>query len=126
MSEPRRLKKSETLEVRIPYPTKQAFMARCRADGVSASEAVRGFIDGRLAALPKAQPRRGLRVAAGLLAAAAVGAVALPSLARPGPMADFARLDRNGDGKITQAEFARLDRNGDGVVSFEEYRRGSN
>jgi hypothetical protein len=126
MSEPRRLKKSESLEVRIPYPTKQAFMARCRADGVSASEAVRGFIDGRLAATPKPRPRKGLRLAAGLLAAAAVGAMALPSLARPGPVADFARLDVNGDGKVSAAEFARLDRDGDGKVSFEEYRRGPN
>jgi hypothetical protein len=126
MSESRRLKKSESLEVRIPHPTKLAFMARCRADGVSASEAVRGFIDGRLAATPKAGPRRGFRLAAGLLAAAAMGAMAAPSLARPGPAADFARLDLNGDGKVTPAEFARLDRDGDGKVSFEEYRRGSN
>jgi hypothetical protein len=126
MSEPRRLKKSETLEVRIPYPTKQAFMARCRADGVSASEAVRGFIDRRLAPAPKAGPRKGLRLAAGLMAAAAAGAMALPSLARPGPVSDFARLDLNGDGKVSVAEFARLDRDGDGKVSFEEYRRGPN
>ncbi len=126
MSEPRRLKKSESLEVRIPHPTKQAFMARCRADGVSASEAVRDFIDGRLAAAPKVGPRRGLRLAAGLLAAATVGAMALPSLARPGPVANFARLDLNGDGKVSAAEFARLDRDGEGKVSFEEYRRGPN
>lgn len=59
MSEPRRLKKSESLEVRIPYPTKQAFMARCRADGVSASESVRGFIEGRLAAPAKSGPKIG-------------------------------------------------------------------
>jgi hypothetical protein len=124
MSESHRLKKSESLEVRIAYPTKLAFMARCQAEGVSASEAVRGFIDGRLAAPTRAEPRRGLRLGAGFLAAMAVGAMALPSLARPGPAADFARLDLNGDGKVTQAEFARLDRDGDGAVSFEEYRRG--
>ena len=41
MSEPRKLKKSESLEIRIPYPTKQAFMARCRDGGRSASEALR-------------------------------------------------------------------------------------
>lgn len=126
MTESRRLKKSESLEVRIPYPTKQAFMARCRADGVSASEAVRGFIDGQLTAKPKPAPRRGLRLAAGLLAAAAAGFMAVPSLARPGPAADFARLDLNGDGKVSAAEFARLDRDGDGEVSLEEYRRGPN
>ena len=48
MSAPRKLKKSESLEIRIPYPTKLAFMARCQAEGVSASEALRGFIDGQL------------------------------------------------------------------------------
>ena len=126
MPEPRRLKKSESIEVRIPYPTKQAFMARCRADGVSASEAVRAFIDGQLTPTRKPSPRRGLRLAAGLVAAAAAGAMALPSLARPGPAADFARLDLNGDGQVTAAEFARLDRNHDGVVTFAEYRRGPN
>ena len=44
MSAPRKLKKSETLEIRLPYPTKLAFMARCQDAGVSASEALRGFI----------------------------------------------------------------------------------
>ena len=28
-----RLKKSETLEIRLPHPTKLAFMASCRAEG---------------------------------------------------------------------------------------------
>src|SRR3954471_18840557 len=32
MSALRKLKKSETLEIRLPYPTKLAFMARCQAD----------------------------------------------------------------------------------------------
>ena len=45
MSAPRKLKKSETLEIRLPYPTKQAFMARCSDNGRSASDAMRGFID---------------------------------------------------------------------------------
>src|SRR5205809_809617 len=49
MSERTKLKKSESLEIRLPYPTKQAFMARCRDDGRSASDAMRGFIDYHLA-----------------------------------------------------------------------------
>ena len=57
MTEPRRLKKSESLEIRIPHPTKEAFMARCRADGRSASEALRAFIDQQLEA--PARPRAG-------------------------------------------------------------------
>ena len=107
MPEPRRLKKSETLEIRIPYPTKQAFMARCRDDGVSASEAVRAFIDGRLEARPARRPRTALRLAVGAAIAAAVGAVALPSLARPSVMSEFDRLDLNRDRRVSFAEFWR-------------------
>ena len=92
MSSSRPLKKSETLEIRIPYPTKAAFMARCREDGSSASEALRRLIDQHLAdeaqARPTAPPgwagsRRVLHLAAGALLAAAVGAIAAPTLARP-------------------------------------------
>ena len=45
MSEPRAPKKSETLEIRIPYPTKTAFMEKARAEGKAASEIVRERID---------------------------------------------------------------------------------
>jgi hypothetical protein len=113
-------KKSESLEIRIPYPAKQAFMARCRQDGTSASEALRALIDAHLEDEPMRprpapaqavgpdhdvidswrlervaggkplrtfpQPALGrtlLHLAAGALIAAAAGAVALPSLARP-------------------------------------------
>jgi hypothetical protein len=98
-------KKSETLEVRIPYPTKQAFMARCRDEGRSASEAVRAFIEGEVA--PPAAPRRRLlpRLAAGVLLAAAAGAVAAPTLAHPNRAAEFTRLDKNHDGVLTLEEF---------------------
>jgi hypothetical protein len=43
-------KKSETLEVRLPFETKTAFMALCRARGRSASDAVRGFIEAEIGA----------------------------------------------------------------------------
>jgi hypothetical protein len=84
-------KKSESLEIRIPYPAKQAFMARCRQDGTSASEALRALIDAHLEdepMRPRPAPIAGpgrtlLHLAAGALIAAAAGAVALPSLARP-------------------------------------------
>ena len=112
MPESRKLKKSESLEIRIPYPTKQAFMARCRDEGRSASEALRGNIDSQLGqetparALRKTWGRKSWRLIAGALIAAAVGAAAVPSLARPGlRAAEFARLDANHDGVITLAEF---------------------
>ena len=125
MTEPRKLKKSETLEIRIPYPTKVAFMARCRDDGRSASEALRAFIDGELDRRPYPLPggrRRPWRLIAGAALAAAMGAIAVPSLARPGLAAEFARLDADQDGRITAAELRHLDANGDGAVSLAEYR----
>ena len=114
MPEPRKLKKSESLEIRIPYPTKLAFMARCRNEGRSASEALRGYIDGQLETTqlettrPR-RPRRGTwRLITGAAIAAAVGAAAVPSLARPDlRAAEFARLDANRDGVISYAEFQR-------------------
>lgn len=108
MTEPRRLKKSESLELRIPYSTKAAFMARCRADGRSASEALRAFIDQQLESPAKPRTsRKGLRLLVGAAIAAAVGAAALPSLARP---------------SVTHAPFDRVDTNHDGVLSRAEYR----
>ncbi len=109
MPEPRKLKKSESLEVRIPYPTKLAFMARCRDEGRSASEAVRAFIDGQLEGTRPPRPRRPTwRLMAGAAIAAAVGAAAVPSLARPDlRAAEFARLDANRDGVVSYAEFLR-------------------
>ena len=42
---PRPLKKTETIEIRLPHDTKTAFMARCRAEGRTASDVLRRFID---------------------------------------------------------------------------------
>jgi hypothetical protein len=104
-------KKSETLELRLPYETKLAFMARCRSAGVSASEALRGYIADFVEERHPATRRRvGARVRLGLVAGAILAASALaaqPSLARAGISAGFARLDANHDSHITFAEFAR-------------------
>jgi len=119
-----RLKKSETLEIRLPYPTKLAFMAACRDRGRSASEALRQFIDAELAG-PAAAPllgRRAWRLIAGAAIATAVGAAALPTLAHPSQRAEFDRLDVDGDRALTAADFARLDANHDGRVTYEEFR----
>ncbi len=114
MTASRAPKKSESLEIRIPYPTKQAFMARCQADGLTASEALRGFIDRHLdAPAPRRLAGRPLNRKthwiAGALIAAAVGAVAVPSLALPAlsHSASFEQLDANHDGVLSQAEFNR-------------------
>lgn len=84
----RRPKKSETLEVRLPHETKQAFMARCRAEERSASEIIREAIEEYLTRPPRAPAlkRQRLRTlqsaslpfAAVLLGAANFGVVAGP------------------------------------------------
>ena len=100
-------KKSETLEVRLPHATKSAFAARCRAQGVTVSEAVRRFIDDQLAA-PRDRDLRWRPLAAAAAAGLALGALAAPSIAQS------VRPDR--------AAFDRLDADRDGAISFEEFR----
>jgi len=145
-------KKSETLEIRLPHAQKQAFMARCRSEGRSASEALRAFIEQALDE-PR-RPTRRLRWVAVGLAAVSLGAIAAPSLARPSLPAQFARLDANHDGRLSPAEFergasvqivvglgavrnltpadregllrrefGRIDANGDGEIALDEFRR---
>ena len=104
-------KKSETLEIRLPYESKVAFMARCRAEGLTASEVLRGVIEAR-------DPRPAVTATCGwigwlqLLAVAGtgvlIGAVAVPSIAQALPQRPaFERLDVDRDGLLTPAEFER-------------------
>ncbi len=110
MTEPRKLKKSESLEIRLPFPTKEAFMARCRDDGRSASDALRGFIDGYLdgpapSPVQPSQPSKLWRLFIAAAAAAGLAAGAGAALARPNLDAEFQRLDADHDGKLSIAEF---------------------
>lgn len=102
-------KKSETLEIRLPYAVKAAFMARCRARGRTASDLVRGYIEREVDGARAQRSRlRIWQALAAALAGLAVGAVAAPTLARPA--------------LTTRAVFERLDRNHDGVLSYAEFR----
>ncbi|MDB5439158.1 MAG: hypothetical protein JWM33_1585 [Caulobacteraceae bacterium] len=99
-------KKSESIEIRIPYPAKTAFMEACRREGRSASEVLREMIDLHGAAPePTGRPRALKWILAGL-AAIGLASAALPSLARANPEAAFQHMDRNSDGVIDRAEFA--------------------
>lgn len=118
---PRKPKKSETLEVRLPYDTKREFLDACREDGTTASEVVRTSIDTYLGARERPEPIqetgklltmiprpirkfRYLAGAAGALGLAAI--VVLPSAAGPDIKGAFARLDANKDGVLSADEFA--------------------
>jgi hypothetical protein len=105
MRDPKTLKKSESLEIRLPHATKQAFMARCRSERRSASEAVRAFIEASVEGTAPAKSKTPLRLAAAGVALLAFGAMAAPSLAHPGLPAQFARLDANHDGLLSPTEF---------------------
>lgn len=114
-----RIKKSETLEVRIPHETKQAFLNACREDGTTASEVVREQVQSYLEAREQPQQEKGKlmqfspnvrrygpRVAAGGAIAIGLTALAvLPSAAAPDFKAQFSRLDTNGDGVLSVEEF---------------------
>ena len=117
-------KKTETLEVRLPPETKQAFMAACRANGVSASRVVRALIRRYLRSASRApidwkrelemlftgKSRKAKITGAALGATAA--AVAAFSLAGPAQAAADPRLaalfdymDRDHDRRVTAEEF---------------------
>lgn len=106
-------KKSETIEVRVPYGAKTAFAEHCREKGQTVSEAVRTFMEREIGAGGRTgRVRTRLWHAfAALAAGLALGAVAAPSLAQtqgqPGSRAAFERLDRNGDGLVSYDEFRR-------------------
>lgn len=106
-------KKSETIEVRVPYGAKTAFAERCRQNGQTVSEAVRAFMEREIGGdrRPGRVRTRLWHAFAALAAGLALGAVAAPSLAQT----------QTPHG--SRAAFERLDRNHDGVVSYDEFRR---
>jgi Ca2+-binding EF-hand superfamily protein len=114
MTERRREKKSESIEVRVPYELKQEFMQRAAQEGISASDLIRRFMADYLA--PASKESRPMYVTAlkpaalaSAMAAAAVFTLASPSVvqATPDLKAVFDRFDGDKSGAISAAEFAK-------------------
>jgi EF hand len=124
MNENRPSKKSESIEVRLPFEAKQAFIAACKAERRTASDVIRGaieaYVEGRgdrrrlpaerkLVGLVPPALRRKRYIALGAASVLGIAALAaMPSAAAPGApdkVAAFAKLDRNGDGFVSYEEF---------------------
>ena len=111
MSERRRRKKSETLEVRVEHELKDALMERARAEHRSASDIVRDCI-ARYLTGPNKEARvmaLALKSGAALAVAGAVivwaGMATTPAGAAPDLRAIFDHFDTNHDKTISMAEF---------------------
>jgi Ribbon-helix-helix protein, copG family len=104
-------KKNESIEIRLPDETKAAFREKCRAEGRTASEAVRSFIDEQLD--PRASLRRSRRSYWRIGIAVAAGAVLGGGLAAPSIAASA---------QSSQSAFRALDRDHDGALTYDEFR----
>lgn len=119
MSKARPPKKTETLEVRVPYTVKRDFMARTHERGRTASAELRDFIESYLAEprpakVPPPMKRRMFRrIAKPAAASAMIGTVVaahlmLPTAAAAAPdlRSAFVQLDLNKDGRLTPDELS--------------------
>ena len=131
-------KKSEMLDVRLPYGLKKALVKACQRDGTTVSDKVRTLISDYVAEAEASQTQPALKDIAmtitknprkTLLMSAAAALSAFLFAAQPS-MADaelFASFDHNKDGKITTEEINPdvvriLDTNHDRAIAIGEFK----
>ena len=142
----RREKKSESLDIRLPYQQKQDFMAATKQRGETASQALRRFIatyieEARLEDQPNKVQEITMTLARhrfksiATAAGAAIGVFSVTALPSAADSTAFDALDKNNDGIITEGEIApgydadiiaKLDTDGSGGVSREELEAAGN
>lgn len=142
----RKEKKSESLDIRLPFEQKREFMAATRKRGETASNALRGFIanyieEARLADQPNPVQEITMTLARhrfktiATAAGAALGVFSITALPSAADSTAFEALDKNNDGVITEGEIlpgedadiiAKLDTDGSGGVSREELEAAGN
>lgn len=142
----RKEKKSESLDIRLPYEQKREFMDATRKRGETASNALRRFIasyieDARLAEqtnpvqeITMTLARHRIKTIA-TAAGAALGVFSVSALPSAADSTAFDALDKNKDGVITEGEIlpgqdadiiAKLDTDGSGGVSQAELEAAGN
>ena len=142
----RKEKKSESLDIRLPYEQKREFMDATRKRGETASSALRRFIatyieEARLAEQPNPVQEITMTLARhrfksiATAAGAALGVFSIAALPSAADSTAFDALDKNKDGLITEGEIApghdadiiaKLDTDGSGGVSREELEAAGN
>lgn len=142
----RKEKKSESLDIRLPYEQKREFMDATRKRGETASNALRRFIatyieEARLAEQPNPVQEITMTLARhrfktiATAAGAALGVFSITALPSAADSTAFDALDKNKDGLITEGEIApghdadiiaKLDTDGSGGVSREELEAAGN
>ena len=142
----RREKKSESLDIRLPYQQKQDFMAATKQKGETASQALRQYIaayieEARLEENPNKVQEITMTLARHRLksiataATAAIGVFSIAALPSAADSTAFEALDKNSDGVITEGEIApgydadiiaKLDTDGSGGVSQDELEAAGN
>ncbi len=140
----RREKKSESLDIRLPYEQKREFMEATRKQGETASQALRRFIadyieEARLTENPNPVQEITMTLARHRIktfataASAAVGVFAFTAMPSAADDSVFAHLDKNSDGFITEGEILpgndadiieKLDTDKSGGVSPAELKTG--
>jgi hypothetical protein len=114
-------KKSETIEVRVSYSEKLAFMEACKQAGTTASHAIRGYIDDFLHPKPELSFReklaRALPVSGALvLTISLVGFVALDMFKAP----NGASATTAGFSQTSVRVLNHFDQDGDGYLSSDD------
>ena len=142
----RKEKKSESLDIRLPFEQKREFMEATRKRGETASNALRRFIaayieEARLAEQPNTVQEITMTLARhrfktiATAAGAALGVFSVTALPSAADSTAFEALDKNNDGLITEGEIlpgedadiiAKLDADGSGGVSREELEAAGN
>ncbi|MEM7327231.1 MAG: hypothetical protein AAF437_00750 [Pseudomonadota bacterium] len=142
----RKEKKSESLDIRLPYEQKREFMEATRSRGETASQALRRYIaayieDARLAEQPNTVQEISMTLARhrfktiATAAGAALGVFSVAALPSAADSEVFDALDKNSDGVITEGEIApghdadiiaKLDTDLSGGVSRDELAAAGN